>query len=581
MVDKKDLSKVKSGNKKIVHSQSYGSIFAIVLAVVTSSAGVFMGNFLRDMYKQTESSDQSIFLIEQPYWELGTVAFVEFISPKIVEKDEYVDIVIPPSLLKSFEISSFSNHKYSLGDNRNELIESANPSVMNPVSITLLNSQNVSPNFTSQLYYISHLKKDHDAFSFRIYWDGAKKKALLLDYLKDENIGQQTYRMILDFKVHKKHMVSHKHVGIVMLNAKMMVDDSVGIITAKINHLDPSAIPKTIMYGRGLKDWNSVHTSPKYIGKLLSERGGLIKGYDYIQNLNSILSNMYPRLMVFSTDLSTTGVLENITIKNDELIITFMQQNSSKKLLTFSDLNILIELDSDELVNKYLTKIKNNDEMMRKTPELTTKGKVKEKRKDKTKIGQRCSKYIKKNMINEWALTDKYFLENKKEIYYKVPTESETFAIRHYDDVHFYEKVSIEELSVKDSLALTMLLNDLSKKLIFSFKPLDVNADENKADLIILPVCFSTDEFGRDDLHSGQADDIVILMNICSRENSISRQLSIQLGIALGLVFQGNNYENTCPASIMNNLKSHQDIQLNELTDFDIDIINDIWRQRR
>ena len=147
--------------------------------------------------------------------------------------------------------------------------------------------------------------------------------------------------------------------------------------------------------------------------------------------------------------------------------------------------------------------------------------------------------------------------------------------------MHFYEKVSIEELSVKDSLALTMLLNDLSKKLIFSFKPLDVNADENKADLIILPVCFSTDEFGRDDLHSGQADDIVILMNICSRENSISRQLSIQLGIALGLVFQGNNYENTCPASIMNNLKSHQDIQLNELTDFDIDIINDIWRQRR
>ena len=51
----------------------------------------------------------------------------------------------------------------------------------------------------------------------------------------------------------------------------MMVDDSVGTITAKINHLDPSAIPKTIMYGRGLKDWNSVHTSPKYIEKLLSE----------------------------------------------------------------------------------------------------------------------------------------------------------------------------------------------------------------------------------------------------------------------------------------------------------------------
>ena len=98
----------------------------ILIAITISSIGIFIGNFLKDRFIDAEVED--VFIINQPYWELGTVAYVEFTDPNINIGTNYVEIDFHTSRLKSFEISSFSSRKYSISNNRNSLINSLYPS---------------------------------------------------------------------------------------------------------------------------------------------------------------------------------------------------------------------------------------------------------------------------------------------------------------------------------------------------------------------------------------------------------------------------------------------------------------------
>ena len=313
----------------------------ILIAITVSSIGIFIGNFLKDRFIDAEVED--VFIINQPYWELGTVAYVEFTDPNINIGTNYIEIDFHTSRLKSFEISSFSSRKYSISNNRNSLINSLYPSRKNPLTITMV-SKNLSVKLVSKKYYVSHFAKNQEMMTFRIHWMNSVDKVELLEMLSDSK--NNIYTMLFDFQ--PDHSIIHKHVGLISVKGKISLRGSQGEIRASIKNPQHNQLINSLLYSLGTDKW--VWSSDSDFIELAESNDDKRFEKKNIKDVFSAISIAHPRILLFARDLSLIGSLDEIYIMENELIIKFITKDATQDhIYGIMNFNVMIESDPDVL----------------------------------------------------------------------------------------------------------------------------------------------------------------------------------------------------------------------------------------
>ena len=117
------MRSTKKQSKPSRKSKIFNEIYSVAIACLTTVLSLTLAKVVIPIVAANLSSQGDVILLNQPHWEIGTTAFIEFVNPKITKQSDHYQFAIRTSHVEGFEITSFKNHKFSFEDDRSKNIE--------------------------------------------------------------------------------------------------------------------------------------------------------------------------------------------------------------------------------------------------------------------------------------------------------------------------------------------------------------------------------------------------------------------------------------------------------------------------